>query len=119
MPSESCRRTRRRTENHDAVTLKIQEEFRWWKQLAEITVGVQRIVLCHYAMRVWHHCGHGAWQLYGHSHGRLPEAPAMLSMDVGVDTHDFRPWHFDEIKAAMEARQRIASELVASEASDK
>jgi calcineurin-like phosphoesterase family protein len=60
--------------NHDASTRKIQGEFLRWKQLAEITVGVQRIVLCHYAMRVWHHCGRGAWQLYGHSHGRLPEA---------------------------------------------
>ena len=39
--------------NHDASTCKIQEEFRWWKQLAEITVEAQRIVLCHYAMRVW------------------------------------------------------------------
>lgn len=105
--------------NHDASTRKIQEEFRWWKQLAEITVGAQRIVLCHYAMRVWHHCARGAWQLYGHSHGRLPEAPAMLSMDVGVDAHDFRPWHFDEIKAAMETKQRATNEPVASEGGDK
>jgi hypothetical protein len=22
-------------------------------------------------------------------------------MDVGVDTHDFRPWHFDEINLLM------------------
>ncbi len=105
--------------NHDACTRKIQGEFLWWKQLAEITVGVQRIVLCHYAMRVWHHGGRGAWQLYGHSHGRLPEAPTMLSMDVGVDTHDFRPWHFDEIKDAMEAKQRTTSELEADEGEDK
>lgn len=105
--------------NHDASTLKIQQEFRWWKQLAEITVEAQRIVLCHYAMRVWHHCAHGTWQLYGHSHGRLPEAAAMLAMDVGVDTHDFRPWHFDEIKAAMEAKQRITSEIVATDQAER
>jgi hypothetical protein len=43
----------------------------------------------------------------------------MLSMDVGVDTHDFRPWHFDEIKAAMEAKQRTTSELEADEGEDK
>jgi len=25
-------------------------------------------------------------------------------MDVGVDTHEFRPWHFDEIKERMEQK---------------
>lgn len=46
----------------------------------------------------------GSWHLYGHSHGRLPDDPLALSMDVGVDTHDFRPWHFDEIKERMKER---------------
>jgi hypothetical protein len=27
-------------------------------------------------------------------------------MDVGVDTHDFRPWHFDDIKAYMGERMK-------------
>jgi calcineurin-like phosphoesterase family protein len=87
--------------NHDRGTRKIASEFRWWKQLAEAKVNGQVIVLCHYAMRVWHHSFRGSWHLYGHSHGRLPDDPASLSMDVGVDTHDFRPWHFDEIAARM------------------
>jgi calcineurin-like phosphoesterase family protein len=55
-------------------------------------------------MRVWNHSSHGAWHLYGHSHGRLPSLNASLSMDVGVDTHDFRPWHFDEIRDRMKER---------------
>ena len=38
---------------------------------------------------------------YGHSHGKLPGDPLSLPMDVGVDTHDFRPWHVDEIEAVM------------------
>ena len=25
-------------------------------------------------------------------------------MDVGVDSHDFRPWHFDEIQAVMKVK---------------
>lgn len=25
-------------------------------------------------------------------------------MDVGVDSNDFRPWHFDEIQRVMEAK---------------
>jgi len=50
------------------------------------------------------HSGRGAWQLYGHSHGNLADDPLSLSMDVGVDTHDFRPWHFEEVQAAMQAK---------------
>jgi calcineurin-like phosphoesterase family protein len=46
----------------------------------------------------------GSWHLYGHSHGRLPEVPDSLSMDVGVDTHEFRPWHYDEIAGVMRRR---------------
>lgn len=90
--------------NHDADTKRISPEFRWWKQLAEVKINGQVIVTCHYAMRVWHHSFRGSWHLYGHSHGRLPDDPALLSMDVGVDTHDFRPWHFEEIAARMTAK---------------
>jgi calcineurin-like phosphoesterase family protein len=64
-------------------------------------VGKQGIVLCHYAMKVWPHHSRGTWQLYGHSHGNLPDDPLSLSMDVGVDSHDFKPWHFDEIQTIM------------------
>ena len=51
---------------------------------------------------------HGAWHLYGHSHGNLPDTPTSLSMDVGVDTHDFRPWHFDEINLLMTEKAKGA-----------
>jgi len=43
------------------------------------------------------------------SHGRLPEAPNSLSMDVGVDTHDFRPWQFDEIIQIMREKAKNQS----------
>jgi len=55
-------------------------------------------------MKVWPNHSRGAWQLYGHSHGNLPDDPISLSMDVGVDTHDFRPWQFDEIQAVMKVK---------------
>jgi len=29
-------------------------------------------------------------------------------MDVGVDTHDFRPWHYDEIAGVM--RRKIEAQ---------
>ena len=91
--------------NHDKTLRKFQERFVWFKDLAEVNVHQQRIVLCHYAMRTWNQSSRGSWHLYAHSHGRLHEDPAMLAMDVGVDTHDFRPWHFDDIHAHMQERR--------------
>ena len=92
--------------NHDKEIRKLAEEFLWLTDLAEVSVHGQPIVLCHYAMRVWNHSHHGAWHLYGHSHGKLPESPTSLSMDVGVDTNQFQPWHFDEIKARLSERAK-------------
>jgi len=58
-----------------------------------------KIVLCHYAMRVWDKSHTGSWMLYGHSHGDLPEQG--LSFDVGVDCHNYEPWSMEEIEAKM------------------
>jgi calcineurin-like phosphoesterase family protein len=90
--------------NHDRTARKVPQIFTSWSSLAEIKVGNQGIVLCHYAMKVWPQHSRGTWQLYGHSHGNLPDDPLSLSMDVGVDSHDFRPWHFDEIQAVMKVK---------------
>jgi calcineurin-like phosphoesterase family protein len=101
--------------NHDIGTRKIATEFRWWKQLAEVKINGQLVVLCHYAMRVWHHSFRGSWHLYGHSHGRLPDDPAALSMDVGVDAHYFRPWRFDEIAARMNEKAKALRDFACHE----
>ncbi len=90
--------------NHDKTTRQLHHLFSSWSSLSEISIGKQTIVLCHYAMKVWPNHSRGAWQLYGHSHGNLPDDPISLSMDVGVDSHDFRPWHFDEIQAVMKVK---------------
>lgn len=104
-------------DNHDTSTRKIASEFRWWKQLAEVRINGQVVVLCYYAMRVWHHSFRGSWHLYGHSHGRLPDDAAALSMDVGVDTHHFHPWHFDEIAARMNEKVKARAECSVSHCS--
>jgi calcineurin-like phosphoesterase family protein len=49
----------------------------------EVTIEDQKIVLCHYAMRTWHHAQRGVWHLFGHTHGAL--RPFGKSVDVGVD----------------------------------
>lgn len=75
----------------------------------EIYVEKQSIVLFHYGMRVWNKHHHGAWLLYGHSHGSLP--PHGLSVDVGVDskeiTDEYRPVSFEEIKRFMNTREKV------------
>ena len=98
--------------NHDKETRKLTDAFSWLNNIAEISIHGQPIVLCHYFMRVWNRSNHGAWHLYGHSHGNLPDITGSLSMDVGVDTHDFRPWYFDEVRARMaeKLKERLSAE---------
>lgn len=55
-----------------------------------------RIVLNHYAMRVWPHSHHGAGHLYGHSHGKLSQMATSdgrgaMAFDVGVDAWNYKP----------------------------
>jgi calcineurin-like phosphoesterase family protein len=69
--------------------------------LLEVKLDGQRITLCHYAMKVWNKSHYGAWHLYGHSHGSLPDDPNSLSFDIGVDCHNFKPLTFPEIAAIM------------------
>lgn len=61
----------------------------------------QSVTLCHYAMKVWNKSHHGAWQLYGHSHGSLPDPLDALQLDVGVDCWDFTPVTVDQIRQRM------------------
>jgi calcineurin-like phosphoesterase family protein len=56
---------------------------------AEAGMDGIRIVLCHYAFRTWRDQSRGAWNLHGHSHGRLK--PDLHQVDVGVDAWGFRP----------------------------
>ena len=75
------------------------------RYMEEISVNGQEITLCHYSMRRWNKSHYGTWHLYGHSHGTLP--PYRLSMDVGVDAHDFYPVSFEEVKKFM--NEQLAS----------
>lgn len=60
-----------------------------------------RIVLCHYAMRVWEHSHHGAGMLYGHSHGGLPIVPGAPTFDCGVDSWNMSPINLFTVKQQM------------------
>lgn len=94
--------------NHDkslneTMTLKY---FGWIKDYYVLKVQernnqTQKIVLFHYALRTWDSAHYGAWNLYGHSHGNLKNDSESLSLDVGVDCHNYRPISFEEVKKIM------------------
>lgn len=95
--------------NHDKRREEVAALFASVNDLAEITVSTRgenhHVVLCHYAMRVWPKSHHGAWQLYGHSHGTLPDDPHALGLDVGVDSWDYAPVSVAEIAARMAKKE--------------
>lgn len=68
----------------------------------------QVIVLCHFSMRVWDRSHYGAWHLYGHSHGTLPGYGK--SMDIGVDSWNFRPVSLQEVAALMATLPSVIDE---------
>jgi calcineurin-like phosphoesterase family protein len=84
----------------------------WTDGYREIEVEGKIIVLCHYAMREWHHALQGTWHLFGHTHAGL--GPYGKSVDVGVDNafailgvpqftpESYRPISFAELKRYMD-----------------
>jgi calcineurin-like phosphoesterase family protein len=100
--------------NHESTALRMKERFAWVKEIADVKIpdpdaagGEQRIVLCHYAFRVWNKSHHGAWHLYGHSHGSLADDPLARSFDAGVDCHDYAPISYRRVKELMGAKQYV------------
>lgn len=78
------------------------------REIIELKLEGEYIVMCHYAMRVWPRSHYNSWQLFGHSHGRL--GGVGKSMDVGVDTESsehkrFYPYSFEEIKKIMSKKE--------------
>ncbi len=87
--------------NHDSKACVSSRKWRAVEDLTHIRWNGEKIILCHYAMRVWHKSHHGSWMLHGHSHLTLPELDT-LSFDVGVDGWNFTPVSFEQVKAKME-----------------
>ena len=82
--------------NHDSDEIRRSALWASSQAYAEITVDGQRLVLSHYAFRVWNRSSRGAIHLYGHSHGNLPGDSQ--SCDVGVDAWPrFRPVRLTDI----------------------
>jgi calcineurin-like phosphoesterase family protein len=95
--------------NHDKLAKSIPWRFESIKHYDEINVEGQEIVLFHYGMRTWHHDLRGVWHLYGHSHGGLP--PYGKSLDIGVDSWNYTPVSFTDLKAKMDQMSVVQSIL--------
>jgi calcineurin-like phosphoesterase family protein len=91
--------------NHDQIANQLRSRFEWTKDYFELKVkddeakgGLQKIVLMHYAMKVWNGSHRDSWHLFGHSHGSLLDDPCSRSFDVGVDCHGLAPLSYREVK---------------------
>ena len=94
--------------NHDEKTIKdCAYRFASIRDMLVYRIAHRKIILCHYAFRLWEGSHLGTWHLYGHAHGNLPSFG--LSFDVGVDCHDFLPWSWDEIKFKMVELKEVAT----------
>jgi calcineurin-like phosphoesterase family protein len=69
------------------------------RQIYQRTINKTSITVCHWCMRTWPKSHYNSWHLYGHSHGRLPSIGK--SMDIGVDTNDYYPYSYSEIRSIM------------------
>ena len=81
--------------NHDYARSDAKYDVEWIKDIYELKVGDNAIVLCHYPILEWHKKSKGSYHFYGHVHGRL--APTDKSIDVGVDLWNYRPVNLEEI----------------------
>jgi len=87
--------------NHDSSdVIRIAEQYcASMSRIKDIKIEGQSLTLCHYAMRVWNKSHFNAWQLYGHSHGKLK--PVGKQYDIGVDNNKFYPISFEELQIIM------------------
>lgn len=90
--------------NHDGDSTTKTTRFMWVRDYYELKVEDTdvRIIMCHYAFRVWNMSHYGTWNLHGHSHGNLP--PIGGQMDVGVDTNRLSPYTYAAVAANMRVR---------------
>lgn len=90
--------------NHDRIRAADKGLFESISDIKRVRVGERRIYMCHYAMRVWNTSHYGAWHLYGHSHGSLPDDPNSRSLDVGVDCWNYYPVTVAQLEEKMAAK---------------
>lgn len=90
--------------NHDTrLNGEVKAQFHWCKSDYMLKHEGTSIHLYHFPCVSWNKSHHGSWHLHGHCHGKLPEDPTRLRMDVGWDPHG-RLLEYEEIKNMFAAR---------------
>lgn len=116
----ACRDVRLLVGNHDKRSKCEAAGFSFVGNVAEISVGTQRIWMSHYAHRSWPKSHRGSWHLYGHSHGTLSDddrTRAINALDVGVDNFEqdgppqWSPWSMDDIARVLPRKTDIVERL--------
>ena len=104
--------------NHDKLrNNEYKQVFNNVMDLCTLKWNEQKIILCHYPMLSWDGSFHGSWQLYGHCHGNLQsflqehDLENMLNLDVGVDSHNYAPISFEQVKVIMKSRQGLLKHI--------
>lgn len=82
--------------NHDYSKTKKLDCWTTSQSYLEVKEGDDLLILLHYPMRFWNKAHWGSYHLYGHCHGSAP--PVGRSLDVGVDSWDYRPTTLAQIK---------------------
>lgn len=85
--------------NHDN-NIKNSTRFKEITQIKDFTFNSPsypniHIVMCHYPIASWNRKVHGAFHLYGHTHGRFQNTG--LSFDIGVDANNYYPLNLEEV----------------------
>ena len=97
---KSAREIVRRRELRDQYK-DLDDKIKFLGDYSKIRFNNQKIILTHYAFRVWDGSHRGTWNLYGHSHGSLPDNPNAMQIDVGVDCFNYNPIDFYQIQEIM------------------
>ena len=84
--------------NHDdKKTLIASHCFQQYYHYYDFKLDGEFIVLFHYPIEEWNKKFHGSIHLHGHCHNTLQNfLPKRI--DIGVDSHNFYPWSWEEIK---------------------
>lgn len=92
--------------SHDKHMPKLAEYFEEIRESFLINTRENQIFLNHYLHKIWPRSHYGSWHLFGHSHGGMNSYAHQEGklLDVGVDSHYFRPWSLGEVAKVMAAR---------------
>jgi len=88
--------------NHDSrPDMERAGRFLTVSKVTELRHEGERAILCHHPRMWWPGAEKGVWHLFGHVHGRYDHVPHGRSIDVGVDSRNYRPMSFEEVADAI------------------